>query len=178
MTYAAALRRFDADVEQGAAPSQAIRRRPTLYLASLRRDDGSVLTLDANGKVKKTHRDVRNLITSVAEFNQGSTLWTSYAYDPLKQIVQVIDDKNNTTTVTYDHLGRRTSIDNPDTGKTETVYDLASNVTAKITANLRSTGQQVVYDYDFNRLKSVTYPQFAGNNIAYTYGAPGAAHNT
>src|SRR4030065_2322799 len=69
VTYAAALRRFDADVEQGAAPSQAIRRRPTLYLASLRRDDGSVLTLDANGKVKKTHSDVRNLITTLAELH-------------------------------------------------------------------------------------------------------------
>src|SRR4030067_62222 len=125
MTPAAALRLFDADVEQGAAPSQAIRRRPTLYLASLRRDDGSVLTLDANGKVKKTHRDVRNLITSVAEFNQGSTLWTSYAYDPLKQIVTVVDDKNNTTRVAYDHLGRRTSLDNPDTGRPETRSDTA-----------------------------------------------------
>ena len=133
---------------------------------------------DANTKSKETYRDARELITSVKEFNQGSTLWTSYAYDPLKQIVQVIDDKNNTTTVTYDHLGRRTSIDNPDTGKTETVYDLASNVIARITANLRNAGQQVTYDYDFTRLKSVSYPQFAGNNITYTYGAPAAAHNT
>ncbi len=133
---------------------------------------------DANGKLKKTYRDVRELITSVKEFNQGSTLWTSYAYDPLKQIVNVVDDKNNTTRVAYDHLGRRTSIDNPDTGKTETVYDTASNVTARITANLRNAGQQVTYAYDFNRLKSVTYPRFTGNNITYTYGAPGAANNT
>src|SRR4030066_169875 len=113
---------------------------------------------DANGKVKKTHRDVRQLITSVAEFNQGTTLWTSYAYDPLKQIVTVVDDKHNTTRVAYDNLGRRTSIDNPTTGKTDTVYDTASNVTAKITANLRSVGQQVTYAYDFNRRKTTEYP--------------------
>src|SRR3990170_1773861 len=99
-------------------------------------------------------------------------------YDPLKQIIEVKDDKHNPPRVAYDHLGRRTSIDNPDTGKTETVYDLASNVIARITANLRNAGQQVTYDYDFTRLKSVSYPQFAGNNITYTYGAPGAANNT
>ncbi len=133
---------------------------------------------DANGKVKKTYRDVRELITAVREFNQGSTLWTSYVYDPLKQIVKVVDDRSNVTTVAYDNLGRRTAIKNPDTGKTQTRYDLASNVIARITANLRSVGQQVSYDYDFNRLKSITYPQFAGNNIAYTYGAPGAANYT
>ena len=68
-------------------------------------------------------------------------MWTSYAYDPMKQIVQVADDKNNTTTIAYDNFGRRTVIDNPDTGKTETQYDLASNVIARITANLRATSQ-------------------------------------
>ena len=41
---------------------------------------------DANLKVKRTYRDVRELITSVKEFNQGTTIWTSYAYDALKQI--------------------------------------------------------------------------------------------
>ena len=130
---------------------------------------------DANGKQKQTHRDVRELITSVKEFNQGSILWTSYSYDPLKQFVKVVDDKNNITTVAYDNLGRRTVIDNPDTGKTETQYDLASNVIAKVTANLRSSNQQITYKYDFNRLVSIEYPNFVGNNITYTYGASSAA---
>lgn len=129
---------------------------------------------DANGLRKQTYRDVRSLITSVKEFNQGGTIWTSYAYDPLKQIVQVVDDKNNLTRVAYDNLGRRTVIDNPDTGKTETVYDLASNAVARVTANLRAQGTQIALDYDFNRLKSVSYPSFPGNNLSYVYGAPGA----
>ena len=36
------------------------------------------------------------------------------------------DDKSNTTKVEYDNLGRRTVIDNPDAGKTETRYDVLS----------------------------------------------------
>jgi RHS repeat-associated protein len=132
-------------------------------------------TTDANGKVKQTYRDVRDLITSVKEFNRGSTIWTSYAHDALKQITRVVDDKQNATSITYDNLGRRTFIDNPDTGNTETRYDLASNVIAKITANLRGAGQQITYDYDFNRPTAVSYPVFPGNNVTYAYGAPGAA---
>jgi len=67
------------------------------------------------GAVKRTYRDARELITAVKEVNKSGTetIWTSYAYDPLKQITQVVDDKSNTTTITYDNLGRRTAIDNP-----------------------------------------------------------------
>jgi len=124
------------------------------------------------GAVKHSFRDVRELITSVKERTAAGDIWTSYAYDPLKQIVQVVDDKLNTTNVTYDNFGRRTAIDNPDTGRTETQYDLASNVTAKITANLKAQAKAINYVYDFNRLTAITYPNFPGNNVSYEYGTP------
>jgi RHS repeat-associated protein len=143
---------------------------------------------DANGIAKETYKDVRGVITAVKEFNDfgSQILWTSYQYDPLKQIVQVLDDQNNLTSVSYDNLGRRTHIDNPDMGLTETVYDLASNVRQKITANLRLEGKAILYEYDYNRLMSITYPSrvdekgktlFPSIDVAYTYGAPGAAFN-
>ena len=138
------------------------------------------VVVDANGKQKKSYRDVRELITAVQEFNPAGgqpVIWTSYGYDALKQIVKVEDDKSNLTRVTYDNFGRRTVIDNPDTGRTETVYDLADNPTAKITANLRAKGKEIRYAYDYNRLKSITYPDFPENNVAYFYGAPGAPEN-
>ncbi len=69
-------------------------------------------------------------------------------------------------------------INNPDTGRTETQYDLASNVTAKITANLQAQSKSISYSYDFNRLSAITYPNFPGNNVTYTYGPPGALFNT
>ncbi|RKZ54020.1 MAG: hypothetical protein DRR16_14190 [Candidatus Parabeggiatoa sp. nov. 3] len=141
---------------------------------------------DANGIFKETFKDVRGVITAVKEFNEGETLWTSYEYDSLKQIVTVVDDQNNATTVSYDNFGRRTHIDSPDMGLTETVYDLASNVRQKITANLRLDGQAIVYDYSYNRLSGITYPAridakgkavFPAIDVAYTYGNPGAAFN-
>jgi len=135
---------------------------------------------DANFKVKRTYRNVRELITTVNEFNNSGAqvISTSYAYDPLKQVTQVVDNLANTTNVAYDNLGRRTVIDNPDTGRTETQYDTASNVTAKITANLKAQLKSITYAYDFNRLSAITYPNFPGNNVTYTYGVPGALNNT
>jgi RHS repeat-associated protein len=132
---------------------------------------------DANGKQKVSYRDVQEQITAVQEFNQGQTIWTSYAYDPLKQIVDVTDDRNHRTQAQYDNLGRRIALNNPDTGLTTSEYDLAGNLIAKVTANLRSQNKAIAYTYDHSRLVKVAYPNFPGNDIAYTYGAPKAPHN-
>lgn len=135
---------------------------------------------DTNGKQKRTFTDVRELVTSVKEFNPAggqAVIWTSYGYDPLSQITSVVDDRGNTTRAEYDNFGRRTIVDSPDSGRTETRYDLANNVITKITAKLRAANRAVEYDYQFNRLAGVRYPVFPANNITYTYGAPGAAEN-
>jgi RHS repeat-associated protein len=132
---------------------------------------------DADGKAKVTYKDVRGLITSLKEFNAGKTLWTSYGYDAIKQIVAVKDARGNTTTAAYDLLGRRTRIDSPDAGRTDYVYDPASNLVQKVTANLRAKGQAINYDYTYNRLDAIRYPEYTQNNVAYTYGKPGAPFN-
>ena len=139
------------------------------------------IVTDPNGKSKRTYTDVRQLTTAVKEFNPAGghpVIWTSFAYDPMKQITTVIDDHNNTTTAEYDNFGRRTAATNPDTGRTQTVYDLAGHPIRKITAKLAQTSQSVAYDYEFNRLARIRYPIFTANNVTYTYGAPGAANNS
>ncbi|MCP4353688.1 MAG: sugar-binding protein [Desulfobacterales bacterium] len=132
---------------------------------------------DANNKSKVTYKDVRELITSVKEFNKGNTIWTSYMYDPVRQIAEVRDNNSNITAVQYDLMGRRTHINSPDAGLTEYVYDPASNVVKKISANLRAKGKAVEYDYTYNRLDKILYPDYTENNVTYTYGPPGAAYN-
>ncbi|MEU3062887.1 SpvB/TcaC N-terminal domain-containing protein [Streptomyces subrutilus] len=132
---------------------------------------------DANGKQRRIYTGVRDTTSAVKELSGSSAVWTSYANDPLGRVTAVTDDKDNVTRATYDGLGRRTVFDNPDAGRTETRYDLAGNVTAKITANLRAAGRSIEYDYDYDRVKAVRYPSFPANNVTYSYGAPGAADN-
>ncbi|UCE24612.1 MAG: sugar-binding protein, partial [Candidatus Zixiibacteriota bacterium] len=139
----------------------------------------ATLATDAKGIQKHNYSNVRSLITSIRETNNGGAeiIWTSYAYDALRQIVRIEDDMHNETRISYDNFGRRIVIDNPDTGKIEKKYDLADNLIKKITANLRSDSQAIEYDYEFNRLKSIGYPLFLDNNVSYDYGEPGAPFN-
>ena len=134
-------------------------------------------TTDANGVQTKTYQNVSGQVVGQKQFNQGGAqvIWTSYAYDPLQQLTEIVDDQGNSTRATYDNLGRQTVVEIPDAGKTERIYDLASNMVSRITANLRAEGKQITYDYDFDRLTSITYPDYPGNNVSYAYGAPGAA---
>ncbi|MDI2124976.1 SpvB/TcaC N-terminal domain-containing protein [Yinghuangia seranimata] len=132
---------------------------------------------DGNGKKVRTYADVRGLTTAVRQTNGTAVIWTDYAYDPVKQVTAVTDDKGNVTRTSYDAAGRRTVLDSPDAGRTETRYDLAGNPVAKTTANLRAANTSIEYDYDYSRLKAIRYPTFPGNNVTYAYGAPGAAEN-
>ena len=132
---------------------------------------------DALGNREKSYRDTRNLLTSVERFLGVQSVWTSFVHDPMQDLIEIVDDQGNRTGIAYDRLGRRTAVDSPDGGLTEMVYDLASNMTAKVTANLRAEGKQIAYDFEYNRLTSVSYPNFPENDVSYTYGTPDAPEN-
>ena len=123
-----------------------------------------------------TFRDTRDEMTASESFHNGEPVWTSYVR-PDGQLVQVTDDHGHVTTETYDNLGRRTAIGNPDTGLTQTVYDLVGHQVAQITPDLRARHQQISFGYDFSRLVSISYPDNPQNDVSYTYGPPGAPDN-
>lgn len=134
---------------------------------------------DANGQSSVSYQDVRGLTTSLKEFNvqKGQVIWTSYAYDSLRQLTAVVDDGGNSTRSEYDLLGRRTALESPDKGRTEQRYDLAGNVVSRVTAVLRGQGRAIAYEYEFGRLIRVLYPNTPANNVTYEYGPPGAPFN-
>lgn len=138
---------------------------------------------DANGIWKKQFTNSRGLTTSTLEqLSQNATdneLSTIYTYNAINELLSVEDDMGDAITYKYDWLGRRTEMDHPDGGVTTFEYDLASNVTKKITANLSAANPDfaINYTYDRERLTNITYPQNPQNNVTYTYGAFGADQN-
>lgn len=127
---------------------------------------------DQIGKTKISVMDIRGKIISVTE---GIGITTRYYYNPIGEITRVLDAQNNPTDITYDLMGRRTSIDNRDTGRIDYEYDLAGNLLYKTTPNLRASGQSIAYDYEFNRLQHVRYPNT--EMVSYSYGSSVDARN-
>lgn len=130
-------------------------------------------TIDALGTKSVTYRDIKDRTLALQQFNapKGEVIWTEYGYDAVDQLLTVLDDHGNLTRSTYDLAGRMRLLDSPDAGQVETVYDAASNVTRKITSNLRASSQAIAYDYDFTRLVAIHYPNFPDNDVAYQYGS-------
>lgn len=134
---------------------------------------------DPAGRTTKLYRDIQGEVMAVEQFNTiggvGKTLVTRYDHDALNQLTSVRDAKGSTTRLEYDTLGRNVILDNPDLGRTESRFDPAGNLKAKITANLAARGQQIRYLYTFSRLDRIDYPQ--SPDVALTYGPPGASFN-
>ena len=83
---------------------------------------------------------------------------TSFEYDGIQRLVRVTDTEGNVTTSTYDMGDRRTEVNHPASGITSFTYDALGNVLTKQTANLAKEGKFITYDYDYQRLTGINYP--------------------
>ncbi len=139
----------------------------------------STLVTDANQIQTESYTNVRGLRTSVRQqYRQGpSDIWTNYRYNAINALTTVTDDQGNETVSTYDWLGRRSSVLHPDSGLTTFIFDPASHLIEKITANLQAGGVGIRYVYDYSRLSAIHYPQYPKNNVSYTYGENNAPDN-
>lgn len=89
-------------------------------------------------------------------------------------MLKAIDARGAAVAVGYDLLGRRVSLESPDSGRVELEYDESGNVARKTDAALRSRGEAIRYEYDgLNRLIKVDYPR--SKDTSYEYGGSDAA---
>ena len=80
-------------------------------------------------------------------------------------------------TSTYDMGDRCTEVNHPASGITSCTYDALGNVLTKQTANLAKEGKFITYDYDYQRLTGINYPDHPENNVKYYYGGRNASQN-
>ena len=145
---------------------------------------GPILTrvtqVDPAKHTNVTYSDVRNV--QIATVDQPATtdpaLTTLYQSDGMGQLTGIVDSAGNTTTNTYDWMGRRTSTKTPDAGLVTFGYDPEGKLATKLTPNERTANPPTPtsYHYDFGRLVTVTYPD-TSQNVTYTYGGQGAPNN-
>ena len=102
---------------------------------------------------------------------------TTFEYDGIQRLVRVTDTDGNVTTSTYDMGDRRTEVNHPASGITSFTYDALGNVLTKQTANLAKEGKFITYDYDYQRLTGINYPDHPENNVKYYYGGRNASQN-
>ena len=102
---------------------------------------------------------------------------TTFEYDGIQRLVRVTDMEGNVTTSTYDMGDRRTEVNHPASGITSFTYDALGNVLTKQTANLAKEGKFITYDYDYQRLTGINYPDHPENNVKYYYGGRNASQN-
>lgn len=147
---------------------------------SLERSSHALVTSveDALSNVQTTHTSGSGkTLKSIQESGPDGAIATTFEYDGIQRLVRVTDADGNVTTSTYDMGDRRTEVNHPASGKTTFTYDALGNVTSKQTANLAGEGKSITYDYDYNRLTGINYPDHPVNNVKYYYGGRNASQN-
>ncbi len=121
------------------------------------------------GYKKRYIEDAFGRLAKVEELDASGGLYstTTYSYDALDNLKQVVDNAGNTTTMTYDALGRKLTMSDPDMGAWTYAYDNNGNLTSQTDA--RNT--TLVFEYDaLNRLTRKCAPNCTGTVLAtYTY---------
>jgi len=119
---------------------------------------------DANGHTKDYIKNAYGQILEVREHNEGSTYVTKYAYDTLGNLSSIKNSLNQDTLLTYDTLGRKTGINDPQMGIWSYQYDTNGNLIKQTDAK----NQAITMTYDrLGRIATKKYPD--AKTITYTY---------
>ncbi|MFD1602133.1 SpvB/TcaC N-terminal domain-containing protein [Flavobacterium artemisiae] len=124
---------------------------------------------DALNKTSQTFTDA----TGQNLASMQNDLTTKFETNALGEMIKVTDAMDHVTKSSYDWLGRRIEFTHPDAGTSTMQYDLAGNLTTRITQDIKNTvpnGGAIQYEYNYNRLESIKYPKNPQNNVQYNYG--------
>lgn len=133
----------------------------------------------ADARLTHAERDMGGNLRRLVQQNTVSGVLTdvitTYDYDLLGRLTAVHDASGNSTTAQYDSLDRMISLTDPDAGMVTYEYNLAGDLGARVTPELRHAGQKIFYDYEFGRMWRIRYPTTAATTILF--GQPGAMYN-
>jgi RHS repeat-associated protein len=128
--------------------------------------------IDPNGHMKISTADAFGRLVGVKEFTGeytspawGATAYasTSYTYDTQDNLTGVTDAAWNQTDISYDELGRKISMDDPDMGYWEYEYDASGNLTSQTAPG------DVTTSFGYDALNRPTLKSFSDGTPGVTY---------
>jgi YD repeat-containing protein len=132
-------------------------------------DKSTTTFIDANGHKKVEVKDVYGRLIKVEEYT-GTTgshalyATTTYEYNARGNLIKLTDTESNQTTMTYDTLGRKLTMNDPDMGSWSYSYDNNGNLLSQTDAK----NQTINFTYDeLNRTTRKIYP--VGSDTIYAY---------
>ncbi|MBC7250776.1 MAG: PKD domain-containing protein, partial [Anaerolineae bacterium] len=135
-------------------------------------DDWTTISVDANGHRREHENDAFGRLIAVREYTGtvgGPVLYatTQYTYDERDNLIGVEDALGHTTVITYNLLGRKVAMDDPDMGLWSYTYDANGNLESQTDA----AGRTIQFEYDaLNRLTDKLYPPGSGMaDVHYSY---------
>jgi RHS repeat-associated protein len=125
------------------------------------------ITRDALGRVVQVDEYLGTFATCTTDVGTPYAT-TQYHYDILGNLLSVTDARRNVTTMRYDTLSRKRSMQDPDMGAWQYAYDPAGNLIQQIDA--KDQGLTMQYD----ALHRLTTKQYVGqhNTVVYQYDDP------
>lgn len=119
---------------------------------------------DANGHSKTYTKDAYGQIVEVDEFSGTSTYITSYHYDLMGNLTNIVNSLGQGTTLYFDTLSRKTEMVDPQLGVWQYQYDPNGNLIQQTD----SKNQVVTMTYDpLNRRTFKVYPD--SSTLSYSY---------
>jgi RHS repeat-associated protein len=143
---------------------------------SITAQDGSVTTslysgntttvTDPAGKKRQSTTDALGRLTQVTEDPGGLGYVTTYSYDALNDLTNVVQNGSRQRSFSYDSLSRLTKAVNPESGTVNYTYDANSNLLTKQDARSITT----TYTYDaLNRITQKSYSDGTTPTATFTY---------
>ena len=125
--------------------------------------------VDQNDHLKRWDSDGLGRMTKVSEYtgSESFALYaeTTYEYNVVDELTKVTDAAGNLTTISYDDLGRKTSMTDPDMGSWIYSYDAVGNLIEQTDAK----SQVIEFAYDkLSRLVRKWYPPAWTNSVGFT----------
>ncbi len=149
------------------------------YSIDLENKNTVTTVTDAKGGLQSSFTNGSGQTVKTEQYSgPNGTITTTFNYDPINQLLNVVDAKGGVTQSKYDLAGRRTQVLHPASGTSNFVYDGVGNLLSKQTANLLAESKTINYAYDYNRLTAITYPNHPENNVKFTYGNANASFNS